>query len=265
MNDQRQLAVVTGASSGIGLELALQFADNGFDLILNAEDDAVEEAATRCRERGAQAVAVRENLRTTTGVAALYAAVRAAGRPVDAAALNAGVGRGGAFVKTPVADLLEVVELNVASTVHLARLLLGDMVARGQGRMLLTSSIASTMPGSYEAVYAASKSFVQSLAEALQVELEETGVTVTSLMPGPTETNFFHRAEMDDTRLGQSKKDDPAQVAKQGFEGLMAGERRVVTATLRTKAQELTAKLLPDRAKAKMHEKMAEPQDPDKS
>jgi short-subunit dehydrogenase len=265
MNDQRQLAVVTGASSGIGLELALQFANNGFDVVLNAEDDAVEEAAVRCRERGAHAVAVRQNLRTAAGVEALYAAIAATGRPVDAAALNAGVGRGGAFVEAPVADLLEVVELNVASTVHLARLLLGDMVARGQGRMLLTSSIASTMPGSYEAIYNASKSFVQSLAEAIQVELEDTGVTVTSLMPGPTETNFFHRAQMDDTRLGQSKKDDPAQVAQEGFEGLMAGARRVVTTTFRTKAQEMTAKVLPDRAKAKMHEKMAEPQDTEQS
>jgi uncharacterized protein len=154
------------------------------------------------------------------------------------------------------------VELNVTSTVRLARLLLGDMVARGHGRMLLTSSIASTMPGSYEAIYNASKSFVQSLAEAIQVELEDTGVTVTSLMPGPTETNFFHRADMDDTKLGQSTKDDPADVARQGFRALMAGERRVVTKSLRTQAQELTAKVLPDRTKAKMHEKMAKPQDP---
>jgi uncharacterized protein len=144
-------------------------------------------------------------------------------------------------------------------------LLLGDMVARSQGRMLFTSSIASTMPGSYEAIYNASKSFVQSLAEAIQVELEDTGVTVTSLMPGPTETNFFHRADMDDTRLGQSSKDDPAEVARQAFEGLMAGEQRVVTTSFRTKAQELTAKVLPDRAKAKMHARLAEPQDPDES
>jgi short-subunit dehydrogenase len=265
MNDSRQLALVTGASSGIGLELALQFADNNFDLILNAEDDAVEEAAVRCRERGAQAIAVRQDLRGAAGVEALYAAVAAAGRPLDAAALNAGVGRGGAFVQTPLADLLEVVDLNVTSTVYLARLLLGDMVARSQGRLLFTSSIASTMPGSYEAIYNASKSFVQSLAEAIQVELEDTGVTVTSLMPGPTETNFFHRAEMDDTRLGQSSKDDPAEVARQAFEGLMAGEQRVVTTSFRTKAQELTAKVLPDRAKAKLHARLAEPQDTDES
>ena len=265
MNDSRQLALVTGASSGIGLELALQFADNNFDLILNAEDDAIEDAAARCRELGADAIAVRQDLRGAAGVEALYAAVVAVGRPLDAAALNAGVGRGGAFVQTPLADLLEVVDLNVTSTVYLARLLLGDMVARSQGRMLFTSSIASTMPGSYEAIYNASKSFVQSLAEAIQVELEDTGVTVTSLMPGPTETNFFHRADMDDTRLGQSSKDDPADVARQAFEGLMAGEQRVVTTSFRTKAQELTAKVLPDRAKAKMHARLAEPQDTDES
>ena len=265
MNDRRKLAVVTGASSGIGLELALQFANNGFDLILNAEDDALEEAGRRCRERGAEATTVRQDLRTAAGVQALYAAIVAAGRPVAAAAVNAGVGRGGTFVEAPVADLLEVVELNVASTVHLTRLLLGDMVARDEGRLLLTSSIAATMPGAYAAVYNASKSFVQSLAEALQVELEVTGVTVTSLMPGPTETNFFHRAQMDATSVGQGNKDDPADVARQGFEALMAGRSRVVPASLATKAQELLGKVLPDRVKAKRHEKMAEPQDTDRS
>ena len=261
MNDRRQLAVVTGASSGIGLELALQFTDNGFDLILSAEDEALEEAAERCRERGAEVTAVRQDLRTPAGVEALYAVVTAGGRPVDAAAVNAGVGRGGPFVETPVADLLEVLEVNVASTVHLTRLLLADMVARGEGRLLLTSSIAATMPGTYSAVYNASKSFIQSLGEALQVEVEETGVTVTLLMPGPTETNFFHRAQMDDTRVGQGNKDDPADVARQGFEALMAGRSRVVAASLTTKAQEVLGKVLPDRVKAKRYERMAEPQD----
>lgn len=261
----RALAVVTGASSGIGLELALQFADNGFDLILNAEGEGLEEAAARCRERGAEVTTVRQDLRTSAGVEALYAVVASAGRPVDAAAVNAGVGRGGAFVDTPVTDLLEVVELNVASTVHLTRLLLADMVARDQGRLLLTSSIAATMPGTYAAVYNASRSFVQSLGEALQTELEDSAVTVTLLMPGPTETNFFRRAQMEDTQVGQSDKDDPADVARQGFEALMAGKSRVVAASLATKAQELLGKVLPDRIKAKRHEKMAEPKDTDES
>jgi len=259
MDNQRQLALVTGASSGIGLELALLFADNGFDLILCAEDEGIEAAAEKVRERGAQVVSLRRNLRNRAGVEDLHELVRAAGRPLDAAAINAGVGRGGAFVETPLTELLEVVDLNVTSTMHLSRLVLADMVARGQGRVLFTSSIASTMPGTYQAVYNASKSFVQSLAEALQEELDESGVTVTVLMPGPTDTNFFHRADMDDTRVGQGKKDDAADVAKQGFEALMSGDRRVVAASLGTKAQELVGKVLPDRVKAKMHEKMAEP------
>ena len=259
MNDSRKLALVTGASSGIGLELALQFADNDFDVVLCADELELTAAAARCQERGAQVTAVQQDLRTPQGVEELYAAVVALGRPVDAAALNAGIGRGGVFWETPLADLLSVVDLNVRSTLHLARLLLPDMVARNEGRLLFTSSIASAMPGTYEAVYNASKSFVQALAEALVEELNDTNVTVTSLMPGPTDTEFFDRAEMEDTRLGQSKKDDPAKVAKMGFEAMMAGEDRVVASSLRTKTQEAMAKVMPDRAKAKMHSKLAEP------
>lgn len=258
-------AVVTGASSGIGAELALLFAADGFDLLLTAEEgaggDGLEPVAVRCRTAGVQVQTIRADLRSYDGVQTLYDAVIATGQPVDAAAVNAGVGRGGAFVDADLADLLEVVHLNVASTVHLTRLLLGDMVARGSGRLLLTSSIASTMPGSFQAVYNASKSFVQSMAEALQNELKDSAVTITSLMPGPTETNFFHRADMDDTLVGQGKKDDPADVAQQGYAALMAGEDRAVAASLMTKAQELAAKVLPDKVKAQLHRKMAEPQD----
>jgi short-subunit dehydrogenase len=194
-------------------------------------------------------------------VQALYEAVMATGRPVDAAVLNAGVGRGGAFADADLADLLGVVDLNVRSTVHLLRLLLPDLVARDAGRVLVTSSIASTMPGAYQAVYNASKSFVQSLVEAVQNELKDSGVTLTSLMPGPTETNFFHRAGMDDTPMGQAKKDDPAAVARQGYEALRKGEDRVVAASLTTKAQELAAKVLPDKVKAQLHRKAAQPED----
>lgn len=259
--DESKFAVVTGASSGIGLELAALFAENGYDLLLCAEDEGLEAAAERCRSAGSVVQTLQRDLRTAAAVEELHAAIVANARPVDAAAVNAGVGRGGAFVETPLADLMEVVELNVASTLHLTHLLLSDMVGRGEGRLLLTSSIASTMPGSYAAVYNASKSFVQSLAEALQDELRDSGVTITSLMPGPTDTNFFHRAEMDDTLLGQGKKDDPADVARQGFDALLAGKPKVVAASLATKAQELGAKVLPDRAKAALHRTMAEPQD----
>jgi short-subunit dehydrogenase len=260
MTNSRKLALVTGASSGIGLELALQFADNDFDLILCAEDAELTAAAARCEQSGAQVTTVQQDLRTPQGVEAVYTAAGALGRPLDAAALNAGIGRGGVFWEIPLADQLDVVDLNVRSTVHLARLLLADMAARNEGRVLFTSSIASTMPGTYQAVYNASKSFVQSLAEALQEELKDTEVTVTSLMPGPTDTEFFDRAEMEGTPVGQGKKDDPAKVAKMGFEALMAGKDRVVAASLGTKAQEAMAKVMPDRAKAKMHAAMAKPE-----
>jgi len=133
------------------------------------------------------------------------------------------------------------------------------MVARGEGRVLITSSIASTMPGSFQAVYNASKSFDQSFALALRNELKDTGVTVTSLMPGPTDTEFFERADMLDTRVGAGAKDDPADVARDGFEALMAGDERVVSASLSTKAQARAGRVLPDSVKAEMHRKMAEP------
>ena len=259
MTGARPLALVTGASRGIGFELARQFAEAGFDLVVNAEDAAIEEAAERLRAAGTTVSPFQADLRTRTGVEGLHAALRATGRPVAAAALNAGVGQGGAFVETDIEDEIEIIELNVVSTVRLAKLLLRDMVARGEGRLLITSSIASTMPGSFQAVYNASKSFLQSFAEALVEELKDTGVTVTSLMPGPTETDFFDRADMQDTRVGSSSKDDPAQVAAQGLRALMAGEDKVVAGSLSTKAQEAADKVLPDRLKAMAHRKMAEP------
>jgi short-subunit dehydrogenase len=210
--------------------------------------------------RGVRAEAVQVDLARAAGVEELYGRITVTGRPVDAIALNAGRGAGGAFATdTALEDELEVVDLNVRSTVHLAKLVVRDMVARDAGRMLFTSSIASTVPGTFQAVYNASKSFVQSFALALRDELEETGVTVTSLMPGPTETEFFERADMLDTKVGASDKDDPAEVARDGFEALMKGDERVVSASLSTKLQARGSRFLPDRAKAGMHRRMAEP------
>jgi short-subunit dehydrogenase len=257
----RPVAVVTGASSGIGLELAKLFAAANFDLVVTAEDDEIHAIAEGIRASRVDAEAVQVDLATEDGVAELY---RRIGRPTDALALNAGVGAGGAFVSTDVRetdlrDELRLIDLNVRSTVHLAKLVLPDMVARGRGRLLFTSSIASTMPGSFQAVYNASKSFVQSFALALREELKDTGVTVTSLMPGPTETEFFERADMLDTRVGTSDKDDPAAVARDGFEAMMAGRESVVSASLSTKAQGRFDRFLPERVKAQLHRRMAEP------
>ncbi len=259
MTDTKPLAVVTGASSGIGFELAKQFAENGFDLLVSAEDAGLDAAAEQLRAVGAHVQSVQVDLSTYKAVEHLYVAIVSTGRPVSAAALNAGVGQGGAFIETDLADELRIIDLNITSTVHLAKRLLQDMVAREDGRVLVTSSIASTMPGTFQAVYNASKSFLQSFTQALQNELKDTEVTITSLMPGPTETNFFHRADMDDTKVGQGSKDDPAQVAKQGFDALMAGKDRIVGGSVTTKAQEAANKVLPDKLKAASHRQMAEP------
>jgi len=259
MTDHQRLAVVTGASSGIGFELAKQFAENGFDLLVNAEDEGLGPAAEQLRGAGTQVQAVHADLSTYDGVEQLYTAIVSTGRPVSAVALNAGVGQGGTFIDTDLAAEIKIIDLNVTSTVHLAKRLLPDMVARDDGRILITSSIASTMPGSFQAVYNASKSFLQSFAEAVQNELKDTQVTITSLMPGPTETNFFHRADMEDTRIGQMSKDDPAQVAKQGFDALMRGRDKVVASSVMTKVQGAANAVLPDKAKAESHRWMAEP------
>ena len=256
----KPFAVVTGASSGIGLELAKQFAQNGFDLLITSTGSDIAEAARTLEGHGARVETVQADLAEYDGVETLYRAIRAAGRPLDAIALNAGVGVGGDFAReTDLRDELNLINLNVVSTVHRAQRVLPDMVARGQGRVLFTSSIAALMPGAFEAVYNASKAFVQSFAEALRNELKDTGVTITALQPGPTETDFFHRAGMDDTRVGASSKDDPAQVAEQGFAALMAGKDHVIAGSLKTKAMGTMAKVLPDTLNAEQHRKLAEP------
>ena len=261
----RPLAVVTGASSGIGYELAKQFANHGYDLVIAAEDAGINNAATELAILGAKIETVQVDLATYDGVETLYAAIHSTGLPVDAIAINAGIGIGGDFThETDLQDELKLINLNVVSTVHLAKRVVKDMVARGQGRILFTSSIAALMPGPFEAVYAASKAFVQSFSEALRNELKDTGVTVTALQPGPTETNFFERAGMQDTRVGQSKKDDPAQVAEQGFEALMAGKDHVIAGSVSTKVQAAMTNVLPSTANAEQHRKLAEPGSGDK-
>ena len=243
------VALVTGASSGIGFELAKLFADDGYDLVIAADDDTIHASADKLSTAGAEVEAVQVDLRKPEDVERLYRSATD-GRRLAAAALNAGVGRAGPFVKGDLETDLSIVDLNVRSTVHLAKLVLSDMARRGTGRVLLTSSIASTMPGSLQTVYNASKSFLQSFAEALQDELRNTDVTVTSLMPGPTDTNFFRRAQMLDTLVGRMPKDDAAKVAKQGYVALMSGDRKVVAESALSKSMGLANKVLPDSVKA---------------
>jgi len=256
---QRPLALVTGASSGIGFELARQFACHGYDLVVAAEDEGIHRAAEAISGDGVVVEPVQVDLRTSDGVEQLYRTATAGGRYLDAAALNAGVGCGDMFIDTELADELDIIDLNVRSTVHLAKRVLLDMADRGEGKVLFTSSIASTMPGSYQAVYNASKSFVQSFAEAVRDELNDRGVEVTSLMPGPTDTNFFRRAKMEDTPVGRMPKDNPADVAKQGFDALMRGEQKVVAESMTTKLMGLANRVLPDAVKARANRILSVP------
>ncbi len=258
--DARPLALVTGASSGIGLELAKQFAENSFDLVVAAEDDELQARRAELEQLGATVETVQVDLSTSQGVEQLHSQVRSLGRPVAAAALNAGIGVNGRFDEISLEDDLRLVALNVASTVHLTKLLVRDMVPRGEGRLLFTASVASTMPGPYYATYAASKAFVHSFAEALRHEYKDMGITVTSLMPGPTDTEFFDRADMGDTKVGRSdSKDDPADVARDGFDALMSGKDKVVAGSTMNKVQTAGGKLMPDPVKAAAHASMTKP------
>jgi uncharacterized protein len=259
VTDSRPLAVVTGASSGIGRELARQFATNGFDVVVAAEDGELASAAKDLAGGGADVQAVQADLSTHEGTEKLMEAIAATGRRVDALALNAGVGTGGAFVDVPLADEQRLIALNIGSTVHLAKRIVPDMARRGAGRVLFTSSVASQMPGPYYATYAASKAFIQSFAQALRYELKDTGVTVTALLPGPTDTEFFERAGMEGTGVDSSDKDDPADVARDGFEALMAGRSQVVAGSAKNKIQAAGAKLMPDQARAATHARMTKP------
>ena len=258
MSDTRQLAVVTGASSGIGLELAKQFAGNGFDVILAADRDLGVAGEAVKSEGGAVIQALEADLSTREGVNDLYQAIKASGRPVAALAANAGIGLGHGFLDQNLDEAIKVVDTNIVGTLALIHAVGNDMRSAGEGRILITSSIASLMPGTFQAVYNGSKAFLQSFSFALREELKDTGVTVTAILPGPTETDFFHRADLDDTKVGSSKKDDAEMVAKTGFDALMKGEGDAV-AGFKNKLQAAATRVLSDTQLAGMHRDMAEP------
>jgi len=254
----KPFAVVTGASSGIGFQLAKQFAENGFDLLVTAEDvgiiDAADKLRALCNVEYAQI-----DLRSCDGVDELCEKIASCGVPVDSIAINAGVGVGGRFIETDLDEELDMIALNVNSSVHLAKHMAQKMVMQGHGRILITSSLAAIMPIPYQTVYAATKAFLLSFAQGLRSELQDTGVTVTALMPGATETNFFHRAGLDDTKIGVAKKDDPADVAKDGFRALMDGKDHVLAHSIKTKMQGAMADILPETTKADMNRPQSEP------
>jgi short-subunit dehydrogenase len=249
-NTETKLALITGASKGIGLELAKLFAADGYDLVVAADGDGIQSVPEQLAGYGVQVQPVQVDLRIPAEVDHLYTTTIDGGRTVSAAALNAGIGTGDMFLKTDLADDMSVIDLNVRSTVHLAKLVLRDMANQDAGKLLFTSSVAATMPGSYQSVYNASKSFIQSFSEAVRDELRDTPITVTALMPGPTDTNFFRRAGLADTPVGRMPKDDPAQVARQGYQALMRGEQKVVGGSVMSKAMGTANRVLPDSVKA---------------
>ena len=250
-----KFAIVTGASTGIGLELAKLAAKDGYDLLVAADTPLID-ASRDLQGLGVEVRNVEVDLSSFEGVDRLLAA--AGGREIDVLVANAGHGLGHSFLEQDPADWRHVIDTNVTGTVYLVQKVAQRMVKRNQGRILITGSIAGHIAGAFHAVYNGSKAFVDSFSDALNNELKETEVTVTCLKPGATETEFFHRAEMDDTKVGTSKKDDPADVAKTGWEGMKKGERSVVHG-LMNKLQVAGAKVLGGGASAEMHRGMAEP------
>ena len=258
-----QLAVVTGASSGIGYWLAKELAGRGYDLVVCSAGERLSGVVSDLQSSGVQVKEVSADLATREGVDQLWDEVMALGRPVDVACINAGVGVGGLFWETDLDEEWNMVQLNCAGTMHLAKHVVKHMVELNAGKILFTASIAGEMVAPREAVYAATKAFDLSLAHSLRYELRDTNVTVTALQPGPTDTDFFHRAGMDDTKVGSEGKheSEPQDVARQGIEALFAGKDHVYAASITTKMEGMMANVTPGAVKGAMHEKMAKPLD----
>lgn len=248
---EKPLALITGASSGIGRSLAHEFASRGYDLVIVAEDSEIESAAIELRQRGSKVTSLQIDLAKWAGVEELCDRLRDLKRGIDCAALNAGIGIAGDFVReTNLHDEMRLIQINVISIVHLAKYLLKGMVAQGHGRVLVTSSMVGVMPSPLQAVYGASKAFLQSFTEAVRAELRDTGVVLTALQPGLTDTEIFDDPSYEKTLARLLPKDDPALVAKQGVDALMAGRDHVVGGSIGNKVAVTLNKFLTESGKA---------------
>lgn len=249
-------AIVTGASTGIGYQLAKCCAENGFDLLIAADEPEIENAASTLRTSGTSVQALQADLATIEGVDKLCAAAR--GRKVDALLANAGRGLGKGFLDQDWDDIRHVIDTNITGTTYLIHRIGRDMRGMGEGRILITGSIAGFMPGTFQAVYNASKAFLDSFAEAIRNEMKDTGVSVTCLMPGATETDFFKRADLMDTKIGQEKKMDAAEVARQGYEAMMNGDDSIITG-FKNKMQVAMSRVMSSTTMAEQHRKETGP------
>jgi uncharacterized protein len=257
----RLLALVTGGSSGIGLELAKQFARHGYDVAISGQSDRVFDSAEELRTLGVEAYPFRGDAASYDGVEGFWTFVADLHRPVAVAALNVGVGLGGAgFVDTDLEDEFRLIAINITGTVHMAKRVVQHMVGNGEGRILVVSSVSATKPTPYETVYGPSKAFGFSFAESLREELKDSGVSVTALLPGATNSDFHANAGMGNTHFGDNSwKNDKAIVARQGFEALMAGADHVVGGDEKTKQQVIDNRTAPETIKAARHAEQARP------
>jgi uncharacterized protein len=255
-SQMRKFAIVTGASTGIGFELAKICLKNEYDVLIAADEPEIEQAAAALRQGSGVVEAVQADLTGPEGVDRLFAAAN--GRRIDALLANAGRGLGRAFLDQDPDAWRRVVDTNITGTLLLVQKVGREMRQAGTGRILITGSIAGFMPGTYQAVYNGTKAFLDSFSFALRHELKDSGVSVTCLMPGATETDFFERADMMDTKVGQQKKDDAAMVAQTGFDAMIKGKGDVVTGW-HNKLQSAIANITPAGVLAEMHRGMAQP------
>ncbi len=266
MDNKQQYALITGATEGIGKELAKQFADNGFNLVLVArsKDELAATASELQQQSGAEVITVQKDLMKRESPFEVFEEVKAKGIQVDVLVNNAAQGKFGEFVKTDIQEELDMVQLNIGAYITFTKLYLKEMVARNSGKILIVSSVAGEIPGPLQAVYHGTKAFLNSFTVALREEIRDMDIKITTLMPGPTDTGFFEKADMEDSKMVQEGKlADPAKVAEDGFEALMAGEREVISG-FKNKAMVAGTKLMPDRMAAKGIRKQSEPEDKSK-
>ena len=248
--------VITGGSSGIGLELARLAAADGCNLLI-AADQGIDKADHALRGCGAASLeCIEVDLATSQGVSTLMETIGA--RDVDILMANAGQSEGGAFLDHDWAQIAKTIDTNVTGTLALVHAIGRRMQRRNAGRMLVTGSIVGGMPGPYNLVYNSTKSFINDFCVGLADELKDTDVVISCLKPGATETKFFDRADMEDAPIGDAPKDDPAQVAKNGYDALLKGEIATVSGLLNT-IMDASAGVLPKEFVAKLHHFLAKP------
>jgi short-subunit dehydrogenase len=264
MNQNKETVLITGATSGIGLELAKIFAKNGYDQVIVARDE--QELATIANglnsEYGVRVIPIAKDLFDPEAAFQIYDELKAKGVQVDILINDAGQGQYGEFVDTDIRRQLQIVQLNISSLIVLTHAFLADMIARGSGKILNLSSIASKSPGPWQAVYHGTKAFVQSFTEGIRSEVKDKGIVVTALLPGATDTDFFNKADMNSSKIVKDKEklSDPADVAQDGYEALMRGDDKVISG-FKNKVQVTMSNISSDEQAAETMKKQQEPVD----